>query len=307
MKKQYISNTTKMIYTILKESIQGFIDDNAVKLSASLSYYTIFSLPPLLIIVIYFFGIFFGEEAVRGEIFWQINGWVGKQTAIYIQEIIIHVKLSKNNNLAAIVGVIIFVIGASGVFHEMQSSIDSILGLKAKPKNGFLKFVKKRLVSFSMIGSFIFLLLVCLIINTIVDIINKNLISLLPQITRFFYLINMSIVFVVIMLLFAVIFKLLPDGKIKWKYIIAGAFCSTFLFMIGKFAISAYIGISNIASIYGAAGSVIIILIWVYYTAMILYFGAEIVKAYANYNHSPITPNDFSVKIETGEIELPKK
>ena len=307
MTKQYISNLIKMIYTILKEAIHGFIDDNAIKLSASLSYYTIFSLPPLLINAIYFFGLFFGEEAVSGEIFWQINGWVGKQTAIDIQEIIKHVKLSQNNNFAAIVGVTVFIIGASGVFHEMQSSIDFILGLKAKPKNGFLGFLQKRLLSFSMIGSFIFLLLVCLIINTIVDIINKNLISLLPKIKGLFYSVNMSIVFIVILFLFAIIFKLLPDAKIKWKYTMAGASCSTFLFMIGKFAISAYIGISDIASIYGAAGSVIIILIWVYYSAIILYFGAEIVKAYENYNNATIIPNDFSVKVKTIEIEIPKK
>lgn len=306
MTKQYISNAIKMIYTILKEAIHGFIDDNAIKLSASLSYYTIFSLPPLLIIVIYFFGLFFGEEAVSGEIFWQINGWVGKQTAIDIQEIIKHVKLSQNNNFATIVGVTIFIIGASGVFHEMQSSIDFILGLKAKPKNGFLGFLKKRLLSFSMIGSFIFLLLVCLIINTLVDIINKNLISLLPKIKGLFYSVNMCIVFIVIMFLFALIFKLLPDAKIKWKYTMAGSSCSTFLFMIGKFAITAYIGISDIASIYGAAGSVIIILIWVYYSAIILYFGAEIVKAYENYNNATIIPNDFSVKVKTIEIEIPK-
>ena len=328
MTKQYISNLIKMIYTILKEAIHGFIDDNAIKLSASLSYYTIFSLPPLLINAIYFFGLFFGEEAVSGEIFWQINAInsviitffmskifcslkyctkVQHLTAIDIQEIIKHVKLSQNNNFAAIVGVTVFIIGASGVFHEMQSSIDFILGLKAKPKNGFLGFLQKRLLSFSMIGSFIFLLLVCLIINTIVDIINKNLISLLPKIKGLFYSLNMSIVFIVILFLFAIIFKLLPDAKIKWKYTMAGASCSTFLFMIGKFAISAYIGISDIASIYGAAGSVIIILIWVYYSAIILYFGAEIVKAYENYNNATIIPNDFSVKVKTIEIEIPKK
>ena len=306
MKESYIISVSKKAYKILQKSIHGFIDDHAIKLSASLSYYTVFSLPPLLIIIIYLCGIFFGEEAIRGDIFWQINGFVGKQAALQIQEIIRNVKLSSYASHAVIAGIIL-VIGASGVFSEMQSSIDFILGLKAKPKNGYLKFIKNRLLSFSMIGAFIFLLLVCLFFNTILDVLNKNLILLLPEINGFFYILNTFIVFIVIVSLFTVIFKLLPDGTIKWKYTFAGATFSALLFMLGKFAIVAYLGASNIASVYGAAGSVIIILIWVYYTAIILYFGAEIVKAYVHIDNQDIIPNDFSVNVEEIEIELPAK
>ena len=297
--------TWKIIKNLFKETFNGFIDDNAIKLSASLSYYTIFSLPPLLIIIIGLAGIFLGEEAVKGEIFWQINGLVGNDAALQIQETIKNVKLSSSNVFATTVGVIILIVGASGVFAEIQDSINYIWGIKAKPKRGVIKFIKNRLMSFSMIGSVGFLLLVGLIINSVMDVLNKRLAVNFPvDSVYFFYISNIIIVFIIITILFTIIFKTLPDGNVAIKDCIIGSSFTAVLFMIGKFAIGAYLGSSAVASIYGAAGSVILILVWVYYSAIILYFGAEFTKVYALAHGEKIIPNEYSVQIIKAVVEI---
>ena len=285
------------IGNLFSESFKGFIDDNALKLSAALSYYTIFSLPPLLIIIISLSGVFFGMDAVQGHIFGQINDLVGNSAAIQIQEILKNVTLSKTNVFATTIGVIVLLIGASGVFAEIQDSLNLIWGIKAKPKRGIAKFLYNRLMSFSMIGSVGFLLMVSLIINSMVDVLNKRLAFIFPREMIFlFYGLNILVVFGIITLLFTLIFKTLPDGKINYKDSLIGASFTASLFMIGKFAIGAYLSRFNIASIYGAAGSVILILAWVYYSAIILYFGAEFTKVFAcNHGHK-IIPNEYSMQ-----------
>ncbi len=300
-----IIDTAKKTGYLLKKTFSEFSADDGIKLSAALAYYTFFSLPPLLIIIISLCGFFFGAEAVRGEIFGQINGLVGNDVAMQIQEIIKNVKLSHGNSFAAIIGVIILLIGASGVFVEIQDSLNYIWGIKAKPKRGLIKFLKNRLMSFSMIGSAGFLLMVSLIINSLMDILNKRLAVYFPQDSVYlFYAFNILIVFLIITLLFTLIFKTLPDGKVALRDSIIGASFTAFLFMVGKFAIGAYLGRSSIATVYGAAGSVILILVWVYYSAIILYFGAEFTKVYAYTHGKKIIPNEYSVQIIKEKIEI---
>jgi membrane protein len=295
-----MKNVVKKAGYLLKETFKGFIEDNGLKLSAALSYYTIFSLPPLLIIIISLSGIFYGADAVRGEIFGQIKGLVGRDAAIQIQETLKNVTLSNSTSFAAIIGVIILLIGASGVFTEIQDSINFIWGIKAKPKRGFIKFIYNRLMSFSTIGAVGFLLLVSLIINSLIEILNKRLTIEFPEDSIIlFYVINTLIVFFIITLLFSIIFKTLPDGKIAIRDCIIGASFTSVLFMIGKFAIGFYLGSYNIASIYGAAGSIILILAWVYYSAIILYFGAEFTKVYAHTHGGKIIPNAYSLQFKT--------
>ncbi len=297
--------TLKIIGNLFKETYHEFIDDNAIKLSASLSYYTIFSLPPLLIIIISLSGFFFGAEAVRGELFGQINGLVGNAAALQIQEAIKNVSLSDSSSFATTIGVIVLLIGASGVFAEIQSSLNYIWGIKVKPKRGLVKFFKNRLMSFSMIGSVGFLLMVGLIVNSLTDVLNNRLSDYFPKDAVYlFYVVNLLIVFVIITILFTVIFKTLPDGKIVLKDCIIGASFTAFLFMIGKFIIGAYLGSSAVASVYGAAGSIILILVWVYYSAIILYFGAEFTKVYAHAHGEKIIPNEYSVQVAKHEIEV---
>jgi membrane protein len=289
---------TKIAY-LLKESFKEFINDNGMKLSAALSYYTIFSLPPLLIIIISLCGFFFGADAVRGTIFGQINGLVGNNIALQIQETLKNIHLVNRNVFVTTVGIIILFIGASGVFTEIQDSINYIWRIKAKPKRGLIKFLYNRITSFSMIASVGFLLLVGLIINSVMDILNNQLISYFPHnIIYLFYTANIIIVFISITLLFTLIFKALPDGKVVMKDCIIGAAFTAFLFMIGKFAIGAYLGNSTVASVYGAAGSIILILVWVYYSAIILYFGAEFTKVYAHTHGEKIIPYEYSFQIK---------
>ncbi|PVX44772.1 membrane protein [Flavobacterium sp. 103] len=292
---------------LLKNATLEFIDDNAIKLSAALAYYTIFALPPLLIIIITICGFFFGDEAVTGQLYGQINTLVGNEAAIQIQGAIKNVELSGSNVFVTIFGIGMLLIGASGVFAEIQSSINYIWGLRAKPNKGFKKFIQNRIMSFSMIVSLGFLMIVSLSVNTILDIVNTRLKLYFPESTIYlFYVVNSVIVFSIITLLFAIIFRTLPDGIIKWRDACLGASCTAVLFMIGKFAIGFYLGNSTIASIYGAAGSVIIILIWVYYSSIILYFGAEFTKVYAKTYGGKISPNEYSVEIKKEILEIEK-
>ncbi|MGE6355660.1 YihY/virulence factor BrkB family protein [Flavobacterium sp. NPDC079362] len=290
---------------LLKNTFLEFNDDNAIKLSAALSYYTIFALPPLLIIIITVCGFFFGEDAVTGQLYGQINGLVGNGAAIQIQEAIKNVQLSGDNVFATIFGVAMLLIGASGVFAEIQSSINFIWGLRAKPDKGIKKFIQNRLMSFSMIASVGFLMLVSLFISTTLDLMSARLKMYFPESTVYlFYIVNIVIVLASITLLFAIIFKTLPDGKIRWKDAFIGSGVTAILFMIGKFAIGFYLGSSTVASVYGAAGSVIIILVWVYYSAIILYFGAEFTKVYAKSYGGKIEPNEYSVEIQKEIYEI---
>lgn len=302
MKNQNIFSKS---WYLLKNTFLEFLDDDAIKLSAALSYYTIFALPPLLIIIITICGFFFGEEAVTGQLYGQINELVGNDAATQIQEAIKNVQLSDSNVFVTIFGVVMLLIGASGVFAEIQSSINYIWGLRAKPNKGFKKFIQNRLMSFSMIASVGFLMLVSLMVNATLDILNERLKIYFPESTVYlFYILNLIIVLGSITLLFAIIFRTLPDGIIKWKDAFIGASCTSVLFMIGKFAIGFYLGNSTIGSVYGAAGSVIIILVWVYYSAIILYFGAEFTKVYAKSYGGNISPNAYSVEIKKKVIEI---
>jgi membrane protein len=298
-------NIISKSWYLLKTTVLEFNDDNAIKLSAALAYYTIFALPPLLIIIITICGVFFGEDAVAGELYGQINGLVGDSAAIQIQETIKNVQLSGSNVFATVFGVGMLLIGASGVFAEIQSSINFIWGLRAKPNKGFKKFIQNRLMSFSMIVSVGFLMLVSLFVSTILDLMSERLKLYFPESTVYlFNVVNLFIVLISITLLFAIIFKALPDGIIKWKDAFIGASCTAVLFMIGKFGIGFYLGSSTIASVYGAAGSVIIILVWVYYSAIILYFGAEFTKVYARSYGGNIYPNEYSVEIKKEILEI---
>ena len=199
-------------------------------------------------------------------------------------------------------------IGASGVFAEIQSSINFIWGLRAKPDKGVKKFIQNRLMSFSMIASVGFLMLVSLFISTTLDLMSSRLKVYFPESTVYlFYVVNIVIVLASITTLFAIIFRTLPDGKIRWKDAFIGSGVTAVLFMIGKFAIGFYLGSSTVASVYGAAGSVIIILVWVYYSAIILYFGAEFTKVYAKSYGGKIYPNEYSVEIQKEIYEIETK
>lgn len=282
----------------MKESVTDFINDNAMKLGASLSFYTIFSIAPMLIIIISLTGIFFGAEAVEGKIYGEIKSLVGSDAALQIQEIIKNIEGTGHTSIGAFIGFLILFIGTTGVFTEMQDSINYIWSIKAKPKRGWLKILRDRGISFSLIISLGFIMLVSLIVSAFLDVMNERLQRLFNEATvQILYLLNLGIMLVIITGLFSVIFKVLPDAKIRWRDAFIGSVFTAVLFLIGKFLIGLYLGNSSIGITYGAAASVVVILLWVYYSSIILFFGAEFTKVYALHHGSGITPKSTAVFI----------
>lgn len=258
------------------------MEDNALKLSASLSYYMVFSLGPILLIVITLAGSFFGQEAVQGKVYAELSELLGAEAARQIELIIRNTNSSHDSTIGTTIGIVALFIGATGVFGEIQDSINFIWSVKAKPRRGWLRLIINRLLSFSIVVSMGFILLVALIISTLMQLLSERLVRLFSESTLYiFYVLDQLLIFIVITILFAAIFRILPDAKIKWKDAFIGAGFTAVLFLAGKFLISYYIGRSNIGAVYGAAASIIFILIWVYYSSVILYFGAEFTHMYA--------------------------
>lgn len=297
----------KKFFKLMKGTASAFSQDNCVKLAASLSYYTIFSIGPLLVIVISLSAIFYGQEAVQGKLYGQIRGLIGSDAALQIQDIIKQSHHGNKGFIGTVLGTVILVIGATGIFTEIQDSINFIWSLRAKPKRGIVKFLINRLLSFSLIVSLGFLLIVSLVVSAVLDVLSDRLTLYFPDTTVYiFYALNIVIIMVIISVLFAIIFKVLPDGSIKWKDAFIGAGFTAILFIIGKAGIGFYLGKSNLGATYGTAASVIIILTWVYYTSIILYFGAEFTKVHALEYGGGIIPNEtavFIIKREAKEIE----
>jgi len=296
----------KTIWKSITTAFVAFFEHNVLKLSAALSYYTIFSLPGLIIIIVWVSDIFYGHEAVEGKVYGQIANLVGSDAAVQIQDTIRNATLSSEGSFATVVGLITLIIGATSVFGEIQDSINLIWRLKAKPKKGrgWLKLIVNRLLSFSIVISLGFLLLVSLVLNGIMDALIDRLTKIFPETqVVVVYIANLVITFIMTSFLFGLIFKVLPDARIEWRHVRAGAFTTALLFMGGKFLISYYLGHSKMSSAYGAAGSIIVILLWVYYSAIILYFGAAYTRAYAICKGSHIYPNKYAVWIEQVEVE----
>ena len=302
------SITLKGVWEILKRSVTGVIDHKVFKLSGSLAYYTVFSMAPLLVVIISLCGIFLGQEAAQGEVYAQLNEFLGKDTALQLQDLVKKAAIGDKGNVAFIIGIIILLIGATTVFGDIQDSINTIWGLKPKPKNDWLKMLQNRVLSFSVIISLGFLLLVSLAITAILDAFNARLQANFAEVSVIvFYILNQLLTLGVVSLIFAVVFKVLPDAIIQWKDVILGSIVTALLFMLGKFAISFYIGKSNIGSTYGATGSLVVLLLWTYYSSIILYFGAEFTKAYAVVYGSEIYPSKYAVTTKEVEIETGKR
>jgi len=263
---------------------------------------------PLLIIIISLSGIFLGQDAAQGKIYDQLSNFIGSNAASQLQTMIQNASLSGKSKLAAIIGIITLIVGATTVFAQIQDTINYIWGIKPKPKKSWLNFLKNRFLSFSVIIGLAFLLLVSLTLSTLIDGFSDALKAHFPQITVvFLYIINTLITLIVTALIFGAIFKVLPDAKIRWKDVLTGAITTAVLFMLAKFGISFYISKSNVGTTYGAAGSLVILLLWVYFSAMILYFGAEFTKAYAVEFGAEIRPDDYAVTTKIVEVEVGKK
>lgn len=297
-------NIFKNLWEVLKDSFKGFSNDRVTVLSSSLAYYTVFSMAPLLIIIISLSGLFLGQDVAEGKVYDTLSRFIGHDTAVQLQQMIENASLSGKSEVAIIIGIITLIVGATTVFAQIQTSINFVWGLKPKPKRGWLKMLKNRFLSFSIIIGLGFLLLVSLVVSLLIDGLSNALKSHFPDVTVVvIYIFNLVLTFVITTLIFGAIFKVLPDAKIKWKDVLAGAITTAILFMLAKFGISFYIRKSNVGSTYGAAGSLVILLLWVYFSAMILYFGAEFTKAYALKFGSQIHPDDYAVTTKTVVVE----
>jgi membrane protein len=296
-------------WKIIKRSFADFFANNVLKLSASLAFSTIFSLPGLLIIIIWFSDLFYRRAVVEGSLFGQMAKFIGQDAAASIQQTMQNSMFAGSSHFATIVGLVSLIIGATSVFGEIQDSINLLWKLKAKPRKGrgLLRFIINRLLSFSMIVSLGFILLVSLVINGAMDILINHLLKNFPNATVIVvYILNLVVTFLITAFIFGLIFKVLPDARIEWKHVRAGAFTTAVFFMAGKFIISYYLGHSTMSTAYGAAGSVIIVLLWVYYSSAILYFGASFTREYAVETGSQIYPNNYAVWVEQVEVASKK-
>jgi membrane protein len=296
--KEYL----KHLWKILVATFSGFSSDNGLKLSASLAYYTIFSIAPLLFLLIAVVGLI--PLAKTDTLYQQLAVYVGVDASNQIHSTVASLKLSGKSGFGFAIGVITLLIGASSIFIEIQDSLNHIWRVKAKPKSGWIKLLQNRFLSFSLIVSLGFLLLASLLVNLIIEALGKKIEHFLPAVTGLLLkAVNLGITLVVITVLFGIIFKFLPDVKIKWKDVRTGAFFTALLFMLGQYLIGLYIQYTAQGSVYGAAGSIIVILVWIYYTAAILYIGAEFTQVYAEAIGSHIEPAEYAVYVRHTEVE----
>lgn len=294
-----ISNVKlKTIFALLKETVSEWNKDKASRLAAALAYYAIFSLSPLLIIVIAIAGSVFGEEAARGEIVGQIQGLVGKEGAEFIQAGIENAaKPQAGGGFASLISIGILLFGASGLFAQLQDALNTIWEVQPHPEQGLASFIRTRFLSFSMVLGIGFLLLVSLVVSAGVAAVVSYLSNVVPAIASLLQVTNFILNFVTTTVLFGLIYKFLPDVKITWSDVLIGAAITSLLFALGRYLLGLYLGNSSFSSTYGAAGSLVVILAWVYYAAQILFLGAEFTQVYARRYGSQIVPDKNAVPI----------
>lgn len=293
-----------LFWSILKKTLSDFNRDKCANLAAALSYYTIFSLAPMLIIVIAVTSLIFGDKAVTGEIYNQIKGLVGAESALSLQRMIEGAHKPREGMIATVIGIVTLLTGATAVFTHIQDSLNVIWGVRPKPKKALIKMLRDRILSFGMILGVGFLLLVSLVLNAGLAVLSGYIgeKGLIPVI--FLWMIENILSLTVTTVLFGMIFKFLPDARISWRDVRTGALVTAVLFAIGKVLIGIYLGNGNVASAYGAAGAIVVIILWVNYSSLILFFGAEFTRVYSTRLGRGIVPNDYAVQVVRVEKEV---
>lgn len=288
----------KDILSIFKTTFKEWNEKDPFRQSAVIAYYAIFSIPGLLVLIIAIAGYFFGPDTVNQNLIAQITETIGKESAMQIKDMLEKSTSEKSTTWGSIIGISVLLIGATGVFVELQKTLNLIWHVKVKPQNGYWLILKSRLFSFGLILAIAFLLIISLVISTALVAMSSWIkVDTSEFMIVVFEIINFMISLVVISLLFAMIFKILPDAKIEWKHVWLGSLVTGILFTIGKTALSYYFGKAEPASVYGAAGSIILILLWVSYSSMILFFGAEFTATFAKKYSGIVPPSDIA-KVE---------
>ena len=296
----------KSVFALFRNTTIEWIEDKCPQLGASLAYFTIFSLAPLVLVLLAVFGMVFGSsEHAREKITEQLQYFIDPSGIKVIKDIAANAAKPTSSILATSLGIFVALFGASGVFGQLQEALNTIWGVKLKPGAGLWGFVRARFLSFAMVAGICFLLLVSLTVETALRALNSYLKSILPGGDIVALVIFLLFDLIVIVLLFAMIFRYLPDARIRWRDVWVGATLTAVLFIIGKFLLGFYLGSGAAGSAYGAASSLITLLLWIYYAAQIVLFGAEFTQVYTNTYGSYVEPEEHAVRVEKREIEVP--
>jgi membrane protein len=292
-------------WATIKETGSDWVDDNASRLAAALAYYTLLSLAPLMVIIIGVTGLVLGPEAARGQVAGELGSLVGGEAAKGLETVVASARSPSSGVIGTIVGVVTLFIGASGVFGELQSALNTIWEVAPKPNRGILGQLKDRFLSFTMVLGVAFLLLVSLVLSTVLSTLGGFFAHTLPGGETLWHAVNFVFSFAMVTALFALIFKYVPDAKIQWRDVWVGATMTAFLFTLGKLALGLYLGKAAVGSSYGAAGSLIVLVVWVYYAAQILFLGAEFTQVQARRRGAEIEPSENAVR--ASELETAQK
>lgn len=303
----YISSmreTLKNIARLFKISFQKFDEENTFTLAAALAYYTIFSLPPILIIITNVAGAFLDESSVQEKLYEQVAGMVGSDGATQLLSTIENIGVFKKTTWTTVISVIVLLFTSTTVFSTIKNSLNHVFRVKSKPKITLLKAARDRLLSFAMILVIGFILLVSLLLDTFYQAFSEELVKIIPQ-AEFLLVESSTILFPIIiaLVLFMLIFRMLPDAVIKWKDAAVGGLVTSLLFNLGKYLIGFYVSTSDIATVYDAAGSVLILMVWIFYSSVIFYYGAQITYVYANIFGGTIRPSKNAVRITFREAQ----
>ncbi len=299
MNCQRLLYNPKILGKLFQETFKQWQQDKASRLAAALAYYTVFSLSPLLIIVVAIAGFFFGEAAARGEIVAQIQDLVGREAATVIQAALENAGRPNSGAglTASLISIGVLLFGATSMFAQLQDALNTIWDVAPRPNTNLMTFIRKRVLSFAMVVGVGFLLLVSLVVSAGLAAMHHFASHLLPGWEALWQIVELALSFGAITLLFAMIYKFLPDVRIQWSDVWVGAALTTGLFIVGKFLLGVYLGNSSFGSTYGAAGSLVIILAWVYYSVQILFFGAEFTQVYARRYGTCIQPSRHAVPL----------
>lgn len=289
------------IGSLLKSTVVEWIDDNAARVAAALAFYTLLSMAPLVVLSIAIGGAVLGEDAARSHLVHEVGNLVGPQAAGALEAIVASAHQSESGVISSIIGVVVLLVGASGVFGELQYALDTIWGVKPKPKRGVVAMIRERLFSFSLVIGVAFVLLVSLVISTVLSGMGRFMEDSLPGGATIWQALNITVSIGVITVLFAMIYKVVPDVEIRWRDVWIGAFVTAVLFSAGKYLLGFYLGTSSVASSYGAAGSVVALVVWVYYSSQLVFLGAEFTQVFARQYGVQIRPSKNAMFIDHAE------
>lgn len=292
------TSTAKRLWGLLEETYREWKDDDALQWGAALAYYSIFSIAPLLLITISVASLAFGREAVEGRLIEEIGGLVGPQAAGAIQTMIANASTTGSGAWGTVLGVLLMLLGASGAFAQLQKSLNHLWNVEARPGAGWKLMVRQRVAALGMVLVVALLLLTALVLSAAISALGSYAEEVLPMPAWALGLVDVAVSLVVITLLFAAIYKVLPDVEIEWREVWTGAAVTALLFVLGKVAIGLYLGRSGVASSYGAAGSLVVLLVWIFYSSQLVFLGAEFTQVWARRRGTRIQPSAWAVRVE---------